>query len=178
MSERKDGARRRPSQPGSEHRAGAGGIIGRLTDAAVLPLLSAGVAGALMAVQGTLNSVLSKVIGLLETSFLAQVLGGVAAALFLFVFRLGSGSLSAIGKAPWFTFLAGPIGVAIVYGVAFGISKVGVASATTAIIIGQVSTAVLIDSCGLFGAEQVPFCWTKVAGVALLALAGWLMLRK
>ncbi len=160
------------------HKAAAGGLLGRLTDAAALPLISAGVAGALMAVQGTLNSVLSKVIGLLETSFLAQVLGGVAAALFLFVFRLGGGDFGAIGKAPWFTLLAGPIGVAIVYGVAYGIGRVGVANATTAIIIGQVSMAVIIDSCGLFGAEPVPFCWTKVIGIALLAAAGWLMLRK
>jgi transporter family-2 protein len=131
-----------------------------------------------MAVQGTLNSVLSKVIGLLETSFLGQLLGGAAAAVLLYVLRLGSGSLAAVGRAPWYTLLAGPIGVAIVYGVAFGIGKVGVAPATTAIIIGQVSTAVIIDSFGLFGAPQVPFHWTKVLGVALLAAAAWIMLRK
>gem|GEM_PF-153900 len=168
-----DGAR----PPGAA--AAGAGLAGRLAGlGALLPLLAAGVAGALMAVQGTLNSVLSKVIGLLEASFLAQLLGGAVAALLLYVLRLGSGNIAALGRAPWFTLLAGPIGLAIIYGVAFGISKVGVAPATTAIIIGQVSTAVLIDSFGLFGAERVPFCWTKILGVVLLAGAGWLMLRK
>lgn len=144
-----------------------------------LPLAAAAVAGALMAVQGTFNAVLSRFIGLLETSFLAQVLGGVAAAALLFGLRLGSGNLGALrGGVPWYTLLAGPIGLAIIYLVAYGISKSGVAAATTAIIIGQVSAAVVIDSLGLFGAEHVPFCWTKVLGVALLAAAGWLMLRR
>lgn len=157
---------------------GLGRFFGALTGRATLPLVAAGVAGALMAVQGTLNSVLAKVVGLLEASFVVQVLGGVTAALLLYLFRLGQGSMAAVGGAPWYSLLGGPIGLAIVYGVAFGIGQAGVARATTAIIIGQVSTAVLIDSLGLFGAEMVPFRWTKLAGVVLLAVAGWLMLRR
>jgi transporter family-2 protein len=143
-----------------------------------LPLISAGVAGSLMAVQGTFNSTLSKAIGLLETSMLVQVLGAVTAAALLWGFRLGRGTWGAIGEAPWYTLLGGPIGLAIVYLVAFGIGRTGVANATTAIIIGQVSTALIIDCLGLFGAPPVPFRWTKALGVALLALAGYLMLRK
>lgn len=175
---------RQKRQPGgvaqSSKGAAAGGFMAKLTAGGhALPLGSAAVAGALMAVQGTLNAVLSKFIGLLETSFLAQVLGGVAAAVLLYVLRLGSGSLGALRDGvPWYTLLAGPIGLAIIYLVAYGISQSGVAAATTAIIIGQVSTAVLIDSLGLFGAQHVPFCWTKVLGIALLAAAGWIMLRR
>jgi len=155
-----------------------GGLLARLGGDGALPLIAAGVAGSLMAVQGTFNSVLGKAIGLLETSFLVQVLGGVAAAVLLFGFRLRGGSFGAIGEAPWYTLLGGPIGLAIVYLVAFGIGRAGVANATTAIIIGQVGTALLIDCLGLFGAPPVPFRWTKLLGVALLALAGYLMLRK
>jgi transporter family-2 protein len=154
------------------------GWLARLGGPGALPLASAALAGGLMAVQGTFNSVLSKAIGLLETSLLVQALGMLTAAVLLWVFRLGSGNWGAISQAPRYTLLGGTIGVAIVYLVAFGISRAGVANATTAIIIGQVSTALLIDSLGWFGVEPVPWRWTRLLGVALLALAGYLMLRR
>lgn len=175
----KQGAAAKARKGGGPAAAASGWMASLTAGGRTVPLLSAALAGALMAVQGTLNAVLSKFIGLLETSFLAQVLGGLAAAVLLYVLRLGSGSIGALRNGvPWYTLLAGPIGLAIIYLVAYGISKSGVAAATTAIIIGQVSAAVLIDSCGLFGAEQVPFCWTKALGIALLAGAGWIMLRR
>ena len=56
--------------------------------------------------------------------------------------------------------------------------RIGVAAATTAIIVGQVGTALAIDHFGCFGLEKIPFTWIKAVGVACLALGGWLMLAK
>ena len=58
------------------------------------------------------------------------------------------------------------------------ISKVGVANATTAIIVGQVSMACAIDHFGLFGLDTVPFNIWKGLGVILMATSAWLLLRR
>jgi transporter family-2 protein len=57
------------------------------------------------------------------------------------------------------------------------IPRVGVALATTAIIVGQVATALLIDHFGWFGLEKMPFTWWKAAGLVLLAAGARLMLN-
>lgn len=144
----------------------------------LLALLIAALAGVTMALQGTMNSALGKKIGLLETVFVVNLVGLALLALLLFVFRLGSGSLAAFGQAPWYLYLGGILGVIITYGVIRSIPKVGVAPATTAIILGQVFTAGLIDSLGLFGMQKLPFNWCRVAGTLLMAGGAWLILRK
>ena len=80
---------------------------------------------------------------------------------------LGQGSLAHFRDAPWYTYLGGVLSVAIVYLVAASISKVGVASATTAIIVGQVVTAAAVDYFGWFGLEPLPFSIWKGLGILL-----------
>jgi transporter family-2 protein len=96
----------------------------------------------------------------------------------LFVFSLGSVKLAQLVQAPWYTYLGGALGVLIIYGVVHSIPKVGVAPATTAIILGQVLTASLIDHFGLFGMERLPFTWHRIAGTLLMAVGAWLLLKK
>ncbi len=144
----------------------------------LLALLIAALAGVTMAVQGTMNSALSKTLGLLETTFVVNLVGLILLVLMLFVFRMGDGSLGAFGQAPWYLYLGGILGVIITYGVIKSIPKVGVAPATTAIILGQVLTAGLIDHLGLFGMNKLPFNWCRVAGTLLMAGGAWLILRK
>ena len=144
----------------------------------IIALFIAALAGVTMALQGTMNSALGKKIGLLETVFVVNLVGLTLLALMLFVFRLGSGSISALSQVPWYLYLGGILGVIITYGVICSIPKVGVAPATTAIILGQVFTAGLIDSLGLFGMNKLPFNWCRVAGTLLMAGGAWLILRK
>lgn len=130
-----------------------------------------------MAVQGTFNSALSKAVGLLEASFVVHVVGTIVGAVLLLV-GLGKGSLRNISDAPWYSYLGGLLGVAIVLLVALAIGRVGVASATTAIIVGQVTTAVIIDLLGWFGTERVPFSSLKFIGIVLMAGGAWLLLYR
>lgn len=95
----------------------------------------------------------------------------------LFALGLGDGQLGRFARSPWYTYLGGVLGVLIVYGVVRSIPKVGVAPATTAIILGQVLTATVIDHFGLFGMERLPFTWYKVAGTLLMAGGAWLLLK-
>lgn len=129
-----------------------------------------------MAVQGSLNTALSKVVGLLETTFVVHITGTLLLVILLFGLRISKGNLSALSEAPWFAYLGGVVGVAIIYLVAASIPEVGVANATTAIIIGQVVTAIIIDHFGAFGLEQITYGWNQLVGLFLLAIGGKLLL--
>jgi transporter family-2 protein len=129
-----------------------------------------------MAVQGVLNTGLGRVVGLLKATTAVHA-GGLAAVLLLVLVRTGP-SPGGFTSAGWVYYLGGPIGVAIVYLVAASISKIGACAATTAIITGQVVTAAALDHFGLFGLSRAPFHPFKLAGVALLSLGAWILLRK
>ncbi|NLY75653.1 MAG: DMT family transporter [Firmicutes bacterium] len=138
-------------------------------------LLMAAAAGSLMAIQGTFNSLLGKVIGLLEGTFSVHLLGAAAAGLLLLF--LGNGNFAKLAAVPWFAWLGGPIGVAIIFGVAFSIPRLGVGVATTAIIGAQLLTAYLIDHFGLFGMEHIPFNLYKLLGIILIVCGSKLLLN-
>ncbi|TCL63762.1 transporter family-2 protein [Hydrogenispora ethanolica] len=141
----------------------------------LIPLLFAAASGALMAIQGTFNSVLGKVIGLLEGTFSVHLIGTITAGILLFF--LGNGSFAKMGSVPWFAWLGGPIGVAIIFGVAVSIPKLGVGVATTSIIAAQLLTAYLIDHFGLFGMEHIPFTMLKLGGIILIVVGSKLLLN-
>lgn len=143
----------------------------------ILALVVAAISGIAMAIQGSLNSALSKVVGTLGGTFFVHLIGTVFAVLLLLI-GVGDAKLTAFGQAPWYTYLGGLLSVAIVYGVMIGINNVGVCAATTAIIVGQISTSVVIDHFGLFGLEPVPFSMWKAGGVILMAISAWMLLHK
>ena len=135
-------------------------------------------AGMLMAVQGSINGQVSKVIGTLEGNFLMHSVGLAIIFLLLFVVGIGDGDWRRLPELPWYGYLSGLINVVIIYGVMVSIPRLGAAPATTAIVAGQVATAALVDWLGLFGLEKTPFSYTQAAGVAVLALGVKLLLTK
>ncbi|MDN5344250.1 MAG: bacterial/archaeal transporter family-2 protein [Clostridia bacterium] len=141
-----------------------------------LALFLAMVSGIAMAFQGSLNSALGKITGLLQATLVVHLTATLAVIILLFT-PLGHGNLGRLWHCPWYLWLGGLLGVLITYGVVASIPRVGVALATTAIIVGQVSTALLIDHFGLFGLEKLPFTWWKAAGLVLLAAGTRLMLN-
>ena len=143
-----------------------------------LPLIIAALSGVAMAIQGTLNSYMSKIIGQLEATFMVHIIGLFAVVIVLFGFKLGQGQLGKLGQVPWYGYMGGIISVLIIYGVVASMPKVGVANATTAIIVGQVTAALIIDSTGLLGFAKCPISWMKILGVVLMAAGAKLMLAK
>jgi transporter family-2 protein len=143
----------------------------------LIALLTAFAAGVLMAFQGSLNTGLGKIIGLLASTFFVHAIGTAAMTILLLIMK-GESKAGKLTDVPWYLYLGGILSVVIIYAVATSISRIGVAAATTAIIVGQVGTALAIDHFGCFGLEKIPFTWIKAVGVACLALGGWLMLAK
>jgi transporter family-2 protein len=141
-------------------------------------LLMALLSGMAMAIQGTINSAFAKIIGLLEATLVVHLTATIAVAALVFSLRWGNTNFAKIGEAPWYLYLGGLLGVAITYLVVASIPRVGVAVATTAIIVGQVGMACLADHLGLFGMDKYPFTWYRLAGLVLLAAGARLMLNK
>ncbi|MCR4403367.1 MAG: DMT family transporter [Firmicutes bacterium] len=144
--------------------------------AKVVALLVALVSGVAMAVQGSINARLGKVVGQWEAVFVVHIVGLVSVSFLLFAMKMGGGDLGRVTKGPWYGPLGGIIGVLIVWGVMSSIPKLGAAIATTSIIVGQVLTALLIDHFGLFGLRSMPLTWLKGLGLLLLAAGAKLLL--
>lgn len=140
-------------------------------------LLVAALAGLSMAVQGSLNSVLGKKLGIIEASFIAHLIATLTLILIL-LFTYEKGNLGSWREVPWYLYLGGLLGVVISYTVIISIPKLGVAVATTAIIAAQVSTAAAIDHFGFLGLEKMPFTWIKLLGIVFLAIGVRLLLAK
>lgn len=131
-----------------------------------------------MAVQGCLNSYLGEKLGLIPAAFSVQLLGTLTVGGLLLLFFKGGSFLGVVGEIPYYYWLGGPIGVAIIYGVAVAISKIGAGNATTGIIFFQLLTAYLIDHFGLFKQEAVPFTGGKIIGILLMVCGAFLLLRR
>lgn len=143
-----------------------------------LYLIIAATAGVLMAVQGALNSALSRIIGVLEGSLAVHLLGLITVAALLFLCGPERDELGRAAAVPWYLYLGGVLNAAIVYGVMLAIGKSGAGAATTAILAGQLTAALLIDQWGLLGLARHPFTWERGLGLALMAVAARLLLGK
>lgn len=152
-----------------------GGLL--LSGYPLLYILLAIAAGLTMALQGSVNSVLGKKIGIFEASFIVH-LSAALIILIIILLHLNKGNIQAWREVPWYLYLGGALGVIISYTVIVSIPKLGVAVATTFIVAAQVSTACLLDHLGAFGLEKISFTWLKLLGIILLAVGVRLMLIK
>ena len=140
-------------------------------------LLVAAVSGIAMAVQGTANSQLYQRTNIWEATFLVHFIGTIIVSALMLFFNLGSFRVGKWLTVPWYLYIGAVLSVAIIYLVALSIPRVGVCNATTAIIVGQVTAAVIIDSLGLFGVMKMDWTYTRVLGIALFAAGAKLLLR-
>lgn len=141
-----------------------------------LPFLVAAISGIAMAIQGTINSSLSQKTSLLSATLVVHIIGTLVALIAALAWRSPLLKFN-WSSVPWYLYLGGILSVLIVGLVAVSIPKVGVCNATTAIIIGQVSTAVLIDHFGWFGMSRLPWTPLQLVGIALFAAGAKLLFR-
>lgn len=129
-----------------------------------------------MAVQGSINSAASRAIGLTESTFLVHLIATISVVIIM-ILGFGRGDFKNFNSIPWYYYTGGIIGVVITYCVVISIPKLGAAIATTAIIVGQVLTACIIDHFGLFGLEKSSFTWSNLIGLIFLSIGAKLLLE-
>jgi transporter family-2 protein len=137
----------------------------------------AAVVGGIVVTQGPLNSQLGRVVGGLEASVVAL---GVSftALLLLSVVTGGIGGVRHIGDAPLHVAIGGGLaGALFVSSIVWTVRALGVGGLTAVTISAQLGIAIVIDHFGWLGVERSPVTVAKVAGVLLLAVGTWLVLR-
>jgi len=139
-------------------------------------LLIAAVSGSAMALQGTMNAALGKVVGLWESTLIVHLVGTTTTVLILLILGVGWSNFGKIVQAPWYVLLGGVLNVIIIYAIVRCMPQIGVGNATTAIIVAQVLTALLIDNFGLFGMKKMSFHYLDLLGVVLLAAGARILL--
>ena len=127
----------------------------------------AAVAGALMSVQGVINTRVSEKIGLYESNVIVQGSAFVLSVIAMWI--LGKGQLREIGQVNKAYLLGGAIGLVITITVMLGITSLSPTLAIATILLAQLIVAALIDGFGWMGTEKVAFHWQQFAGVALIA---------
>ena len=71
----------------------------------------------------------------------------------------------------------GLAGALYVGSIVFTVRALGAGELTAVTIAGQLGLAIVIDHYGWLGVERSPITVAKVAGIALLALGTWLVVR-
>ena len=130
----------------------------------------------MMAVQGSINSMLGKKTGIWQANFIVHLFA-VLILIIIIIVNHNSLSFSEYREIPWYYFTGGIMAIVITFGVIVSIPELGVAVATTAIVTTQVLTAAVIDHFGLFGLECIPFNWVKFTGIIFLSVGVRLLLN-
>lgn len=128
-----------------------------------------------IAAQTQFAGTLGQYVGVMESVFIIHLGGLVVAAAYLLAAR--GGNLAAWRVAPWYALCGGIIGVLIVGGYSYAIPRIGLAPAITLGIASQLILSALLSHYGLLGALQQPMTPSRLAGVAVLLLGTWLVVR-
>ena len=141
----------------------------------VTALLALGT-GMCIGLQGPMNGLLTRHVGLLESTFIVLVSGAVVTG-GLLLLGVGDGDLGKLPGAPPLSLLGGVVGILIVTGVVVTISRLGVAAGVAIILIAQLSVSAVIDHFGWFGVGRNPVSAWTFAGIALLVLGAAVIRR-
>lgn len=142
--------------------------------------LLAFVAGALIPVQAAANAALSKSLGG-NVPFSALILSAVAMmanAVALLLARAPVPSAGALGSAPWWSYLGGLIVAFYVLVITFLAPRIGIGTAISFIVTGQIFAALTIDHFGLLRSLIFPVTPVRLLGAGFMAVGVFLALRR
>jgi transporter family-2 protein len=134
--------------------------------------------GGLVALQAPINSHLGKAIGTWQTVCLSFAIGAVAMAGLAALTKGGLGQFAGVRDVSILYLTGGLLGAAYVSSVLVTVRYLGLGGVTAATIAAQLAVSVVVDHFGLLGVERQPINAARVAGVALLALGTYLVVRE
>ena len=81
------------------------------------------------------------------------------------------------GISEWYLYIGGVLGVAILAAPIFLIPRIGATSTLTAIVVGQLVLALLIDHFGLFSFPKIEINFLRILGIILLIVGAFFIKR-
>lgn len=142
--------------------------------------ISALVTGIFIGIQSMLSGRAGEMIGPFNTGFWTNFLGGSLAGLLI----LGIGTIKGFESvkitpaAISMLLISGALGIFIIMGVSFSISKAGVAAGLAAIIWGQMIFGTFADTLGWGGLDPIPLDTRRIIGLITMAIAIVLLMPK
>jgi len=145
-------------------------------DRGVAVVLTAAVGG-LIALQAPVNSLLGQRVGTVAAAVVSFALGTIALA-GIAVLSGGLGKLGEVRSVPWYYLVGGLLGAAYVTCVLVTVRSLGAGGVTAATIAGQLTMSLVVDQLGILGVAQKPITVSRAAGVALLVVGTFLVVRE
>jgi transporter family-2 protein len=151
----------------------------------VKSIIIVGVVGALatglaIGMQASLSSRTGTLIGPIQTGLLTNLIGGALAGLLVLALILvrGVDGWQIPKIATVMLFFAGTLGIFIITGVSFSLSRIGITAGLATIILGQMVISVIVDSTGWGGVEPIPMSYQRIAGLVVMGIAVFLLLPR
>jgi transporter family-2 protein len=143
-------------------------------EAAVIATVTA---GGLVAIQAPVNARLGDTVGKFGAATISFCVGLIVLVFITFVVMGGLKSTS--GVTPWWVWVfGGCAGAAYVTSQLASIPALGASGVTAAAVAGQLTVAVVADRAGILDLPEKPISVGRVAGVVLLGLGVFLIVRE
>ena len=128
------------------------------------------ISGALMSIQGVLNTGVTKQTSIWVSAGWVQLTAFLTCVI-LWFFSGRENITGIVSVEPKYMLLGGVIGAFITYTVIKSMGNLGPAKASLIIVVSQIIIAYGIELFGMFGVEKVGFEWKKLIG-AVIAIVG------
>ncbi|HIQ74374.1 MAG TPA: DMT family transporter [Candidatus Cottocaccamicrobium excrementipullorum] len=139
-------------------------------------ILIALLSGALMSIQGVMNTEVTKQSSIWAAAGWVQLSAFVVCGVMWLI--QGRQPLSALWQVePKYMLLGGILGALITYTVIRSMDSLGPAQAALIIVVSQIVVAYVIELFGILGVEKAGFQWQKAVG-ALVAVAGIILFKR
>ena len=125
--------------------------------------------GATLSIQAAINGQLGSSVGVFKSAFLTFSVGALVTALLIFFFE--PKQVVTLMDVPKWQLLGALFGVPYIVIMVLAVQRIGTAVATVAVIFGQLTMSMLIDSFGWLGNAVIPFSLSRLGAIVCLAIA-------
>jgi transporter family-2 protein len=143
--------------------------------ATLIVIIVALVGGIAAGLQTQAMSVMTTRVGSLEAVFVAYGSGGLAIALAMLAVR--GGELGELRGAPWWVYTAGVLGLVVVAAIGVSAAELGLARSMVLFTAALLGIGAVVDHFGWLGAATRTIDLPRVAGLALVLVGTWMVVR-
>lgn len=133
------------------------------------------IAGSMITIQSVLNSALGQKTGNFGSVLVLTIVSMALLVILIVAFPNTADLKNIPGISEWYLYLGGAFGVAILAAPIFLIPRIGATSTLTALVVGQLLLALIIDHFGLFSFPKIEINSIRIMGLALLVAGAFLI---
>jgi bacterial/archaeal transporter family-2 protein len=133
------------------------------------------IGGMAVGIQSPIAGAMGQKIGGIAGAFIVHLSGAIIAAFILFF--QGGQRIRDWHTLPWYMLIVGVFGVILYQTISITLPRLGSTMMVTLVIIGQLLVGLLVDQFGWLGVQPHPVTLSRVAGVIVLMIGGYLISR-